>query len=211
MTCVIPGNGKPWTVPTWSIGGQNIQMQVPGFVVNFPTLLEIQSTVVFADVIDCSQNDWLGIDKNYLGLCWLNNYGAWDTFFFSYGEGGQYGGNAPVHSYNAGKSMTARRDFDITQTNRGIQTQSWAFNSGMMPVQWVPFFQGLMASNVIWAIPPGVPIAGMDVNSFQIQNQQSFVRVYLEDADWEDSVIGEPKTRFSGTVTASNIIKGRQI
>lgn len=155
--------------------------------------------------------EFLSIDANYLGLAWLNNFGGWDVFFFAYGEGGQYGGNAPVHNYNSGKSIQARKDFDITQVSRGVQTQSWSFNSGMMPVEWVPFFQGLMSSNLIYAIPPNVELAisGSNPPHFDLNDQSGMIRVYLEDADWEDSVFGEPKTRFSGTVTVAKILKGR--
>jgi hypothetical protein len=79
----------------------------------------------------------------------------------------------------------------------------------MMPVEWVGFFQGLMASILVYAIPPDQPIAVNDFGQFELRDQTGLQRVYLSDADWEDSVFGEPKTRFSATATVAKIIKGR--
>jgi hypothetical protein len=198
--------GTFFTLPTWSIRGGGIP--VLGTTIESDGVINTQTDTGGTE-IDCVTADFLSIDGNYLGLVWLNNYGAFDVFFFPYGEGGQYGGTAPVHKFNSGKSILARRDFDITQVSAGVQTQGWEFNTGMMPVEWVGFFQGLMASILVYAIPPDQPIAVNDFGQFELRDQTGLQRVYLSDADWEDSVFGEPKTRFSATATVAKIIKGR--
>jgi hypothetical protein len=104
----------------------------------------------------------------------------------------------------------ARRDFDITQVNRGIQQQNFEFNSGMVAREFVPILEGLHASPLVFMLPIGVPMAttydgSTERYSFSLIDQPELIRVMLEDRDWQDSLIGYPATSFSATVVIANI------
>lgn len=164
--------------------------------------------------VTCEEYDFLSVSQSYIQLVWLNQYGAFDTWLFNYGEPGRYGGNTPSHQRVAGKSQLARRDFDITQVNRGVQREAYEFNSGMIPVEFVPILQGLQQSPLVFMLPIGAIMATVSIgfrDVFALENQAELIRVTLEDADWEDSLIGFPSSAFVGTVTIANITNSQTL
>jgi hypothetical protein len=206
-------NLNPLVRMRWSVAGQNDVWVQPYLIGTdgVPFLPDGLGTGPEpCNEITCADYDFLSVGLHYIQLVWLNPYGGFDTWLFSYGEPGLYGGNTPRHNYTAGKSQLARRDFDITQVNRGIQQQNYEFNSGMIPVELAPVLEGLHGSPLVFMLPIGAAMAtvydyDLDRYSFSLIDQPELIRVMLEDQDWQDSLIGYPATSFSATVVIANI------
>lgn len=207
-----PDPTNPLVRMRWSVSGEEDVWVQPYLIDNdgIPLLPTGSSFTSQLNEITCADYDFLAVGLHYIQLVWLNPYGGFDTWLFPYGEPGPYGGNTPRHNYTAGKSQMARRDFDITQVNRGIQQQNFEFNSGMVAREFVPVLEGLHGSPLVFMLPIGVPMATTYDNtterySFSLIDQPELIRVILEDQDWQDSLIGYPATSFSATVVIANI------
>ena len=205
-------NLNPLVRMRWSVSGENDAWVQPYLIGpdGVPFLPEGTSFASTCNEITCADYDFLAVGLHYIQLVWLNPYGGFDTWLFPYGEPGPYGGNTPRHTYTAGKSQMARRDFDITQVNRGIQQQAYEFNSGMIAREFVSILEGLHGSPLVFMLPIGAAMAttfNIDTlrYSFSLIDQPELIRVMLEDKDWQDSLIGYPASSFSATVVIANI------